>query len=44
MAMTKSQRSKVKKVATKLKGASKAHAGQAKTLMGMMKKTKKRAK
>ena len=44
MAMSKAQKSKVKKVATKLKGASKAHAGQAKTLMSMMKKTKKRAK
>ena len=44
MAMPKAQKAKVKKVATKLKGASKAHAGQAKTLMGMVKKTKKRAK
>ena len=44
MAMSKAQKSKVKKVATKLKGASKAHAGQAKTLMSMMKKTKKRPK
>ena len=44
MAMSKAQKAKVKNVATKLKGASKAHAGQAKTLMGMMKKTKKRAK
>jgi hypothetical protein len=44
MAMSKAQKAKVKKVATKLKGASKAHAGQAKTLMGIFKKTKKRAK
>ena len=44
MAMSRAQKSKVKKVASKLKGASKAHAGQAKTLMGMIKKSKKRAK
>lgn len=44
MAMSRAQKSKVKKVASKLKGASKAHAGQAKTLMGMIKKTKKRTK
>jgi|TARA_Y100000015_G_C2322562_1_gene57406 hypothetical protein len=38
----KRQKAKIKKVAKKLRGASKAHAGQAKTLESMLKKTKRK--
>tara|TARA_R100001086_G_scaffold249372_1_gene188915 strand:+ start:1699 stop:1833 length:135 start_codon:yes stop_codon:yes gene_type:complete len=38
----KRQKAKIKKVANKLRGASKAHAGQAKTLESMLKKTKRK--
>ena len=40
--MKKATRAKVKTVAKKLRGASKAHAGQAKTLESMFKKTKRK--
>ena len=38
----KRQKAKIKKVAKKLRGASKAHSGQAKTLESMLKKTKRK--
>ena len=38
----KRQKAKIKKVGKKLRGASKAHAGQAKTLESMLKKTKRK--
>ena len=38
----KRQKAKIKKVAKKLRGASKAHAGQAKTLESMLTKTKRK--
>ena len=40
--MKKATRAKVKTDAKKLRGASKAHAGQAKTLESMLKKTKRK--